>query len=204
MAALSEPAVRPARATDVDAVAPLLFMSAVDMYRRFAGGDERALQVVRRAFESDGNSASADVVSVAECGGEVAGALAAYPVAESSARARSFLRVSLGAIRPWRWPQALRLYLAGGRAAPSPPGASFYIDALAVDPAWRRRGVARALLEHAEQQAARKGLRAVALDTALENRPARALYLGAGYDEVAFRPPARGMPGFVALVKPLS
>ena len=44
----------------------------------------------------------------------------------------------------------------------------------------------------------------MALDTSLENKPARALYLGAGYEEVAYRPPARGMPGFVALVKPLS
>ena len=48
------------------------------------------------------------------------------------------------------------------------------------------------------------GLPAIALDTALDNRAARALYLGAGYEEVAYRAPGRGLPGFVALVKPLS
>jgi ribosomal protein S18 acetylase RimI-like enzyme len=201
---LSESAVRPARATDVEAVAPLLYLSAADMYARYAGGRERAEAVIRRALEAPGNSASLEVVTVAEHDGGVAGALAAYPVAEATGRARAFLRVTLGGIRPWRWPGALRLYWVGGRAAPSPPEATFYVDALAVDGGARRRGLARALLERAEREARELGLRAVSLDTALDNKPARALYLGAGYEEVAYRPPARGLPGFVALVKPLN
>jgi ribosomal protein S18 acetylase RimI-like enzyme len=201
--ALSEPAVRPARATDVEAVAPLLYLSAADMYNRFAGGEERALTIIRRAFEREGSSASAEVVTVTELEGTVAGALAAYPVAEATARARVFLRVALGGIRPWHWPAALRLYWLGGRAAPAPPEATFYIDALAVADEARRRGLARALLARAEAEAQERGLQAVSLDTALHNKPARALYLGAGYEEVAYRPPTRGLPGFVALVKPL-
>jgi hypothetical protein len=44
----------------------------------------------------------------------------------------------------------------------------------------------------------------VALDTTIANEPARALYASEGYDEVAYQPPARGLPGFVGLVKPLS
>jgi ribosomal protein S18 acetylase RimI-like enzyme len=201
---LSEPEVRPARATDVEAVAPLLYLSAADMYDRYAGGPGRAQSAIRRAFDRHGNSASAEVVTVAEVNGVVAGAMAAYPVADSTSRARSFLRVTLAEIRPWRWPGAIRLYWQGGRAAPAPPDASLYIDALAVEDGSRRRGVARALLGRAEAQARELGLRAVSLDTGLHNKPARALYLGAGYEEVAYRPPARGLPGFVALVKPLS
>ncbi|HYP48240.1 MAG TPA: GNAT family N-acetyltransferase, partial [Thermoleophilaceae bacterium] len=80
---------------------------------------------------------------------------------------------------------------------------ALYIDSLATDPSQRRRGVARTLLEHAEQLAGERGLPAVALDTTLDNHPARALYLSAGYDEVAYQPAGRGLPGFVALVKPL-
>jgi len=80
---------------------------------------------------------------------------------------------------------------------------ALYIDALATDPAHRRRGVASALLEEAEKQAHEAGLRSVALDTSLGNKAARALYVGAGYQEVAFRPPGRTLPGFVALVKEL-
>ena len=201
---MSEPPVRPARATDDEAVAPLLYLSAADMYDRFAGGRGRAEAVIRRAFDRPGNSASAEVVTVAELDGRVAGAMAAYPVAESMSRARAFLRVTLRGIRPWRWPVAMRLYWLGGRMAPAPPDATLYIDALAVDDGSRRRGVARELLERAERDARAFGLRAISLDTALHNKPARALYLGAGYEEVAYRPPTRGLPGFVALVKPLS
>jgi ribosomal protein S18 acetylase RimI-like enzyme len=201
---LSEPLVRPARATDVEAVAPLLYLSAADMYNRYAGDSERAQSAIRRAFERAGNSASAEVVTVVELDGVVAGAMAAYPVAESTARARSFLRVTLAEIRLWRWPGAVRLYWAGGRAAPAPPEATLYVDALAIADGSRRRGMARRLLERAEAEARERGLRAISLDTALHNKPARALYLGAGYEEVAYRPPTRGLPGFVALVKPLS
>jgi ribosomal protein S18 acetylase RimI-like enzyme len=67
----------------------------------------------------------------------------------------------------------------------------------------RRRGLARALLDEAERQARTRGLPSVALDTTLDNKPARSLYLSEGFEEVAYRPPTRTLPGFVALVKPL-
>ena len=47
------------------------------------------------------------------------------------------------------------------------------------------------------------GLRQLALDTSLDNKAARALYLGEGFEEVAYKPAGRGLPGFVALVKEL-
>jgi ribosomal protein S18 acetylase RimI-like enzyme len=201
---VSEPAVRPARAGDAEAVAPLLYESATGMYDRFAGTRKRALAVLARALETPGTNASAEIVAVAELGGHVAGAVAAFPVDEAAARARAFIRLTLRSIPPWRWPGALSLYWAGARAAPEPPEATFYVDALGVSRSARRRGVARAMLAYAEAEARRRGLPAVALDTSLDNKPARALYLEAGYDEVAYRPPGRGLPGFVALVKPLS
>jgi ribosomal protein S18 acetylase RimI-like enzyme len=111
--------------------------------------------------------------------------------------------VALRTLPLWRWPGALRLYWAGSRAAPAPPAGALYVDALATDGSLRRRGAATALLEHAEAKARELGLLSVALDTSLENKAARSLYLGAGYEEVAYRPAGRGMPGFVALVKEL-
>jgi ribosomal protein S18 acetylase RimI-like enzyme len=201
---LSEPAVRPARATDVDAVAPLLYLSAPAMYDRLGGGRDRAERLIRRAFDRSGNSTSREVVTVAEHAGEVAGALVAFAVPEAMQRARAFLRVTMGGIPPWRWPGALRLYWQAGRAAPAPPETSLYIDALAVADRSRRRGIGRALLEDAERHARELGLSTVALETALENKAARALYLGAGYEEVAYRPAVRGLPALVALVKPMS
>jgi ribosomal protein S18 acetylase RimI-like enzyme len=196
--------VRKAGPDDFPRVAELLHHSAADMYDRFAGGRERALRVLRRSLSEPGNASSAEVVWVAAVEGQVAGAMAAFPVDEAASRARAFLRLALHGSPPWRWPMALYLYWAGGRAAPSPPASALYIDALATDPAFRRRGVARTLLAAAERGAREQRLPAVALDTTLANEPARKLYASEGFDEVAYRPPGRGLPGFVALVKPLT
>jgi ribosomal protein S18 acetylase RimI-like enzyme len=203
MRRLSQATIRRAREGDAGAIAPLLYESAAAMYDRFTGGSSRATRVLMHAFEAEGNNASAEVITVAELEGNVAAAMAAFPVEEMPARAHAFLRLTLRCIPPWRWPGCLRLYYLGMRASPEPPRSAFYVDALATDRSLRRRGAARALLHRAEQRARELGLPAVALDTALTNTSARSLYLGAGYEEVGYRASARGLPGFVALVKPL-
>ena len=193
--------VRQPRAAEAPAVAPLLHLSGADMYDRFSGGRERALRLLERAFETPGNLASAECVWVAELNGVIGGAMAAFPVDEAHARSRAFLRLTLRSTPFWRWPGTLRLYRAGGRASPSPPAAALYVDALATDEGLRRQGAARALLAEAERQARALELPCVALDTTMPNKVARALYAREGFDEVAYRPPGRGLPGFVALVK---
>jgi ribosomal protein S18 acetylase RimI-like enzyme len=198
-----KPLVRRPQPNEAAAIAALLHESAADMYNRFAGGRERALRTLERAFHEPGNSAAAEVVWVAEVEGVIAAAMAAFPVDEALARSRAFLRLALRGAPFWHWPGALRLYWLGGRASPSPPPAAFYIDALATDAGYRRRGLGRALLAEAERQARARGLPAVALDTTMDNRPARSLYVNAGFDEVAYRPATRTLPGFVALVKPV-
>jgi ribosomal protein S18 acetylase RimI-like enzyme len=195
--------VRKARQEDRTAVARLLFESAPDMYARFSGGRERALATLERAYSEPGNVASGEVAWVAELDGRLAAAMAAFPVSEAGERSRAFLRLTLRGTPVWRWPGTLRLYWAGGHANPKPREDSFYVDALATDAEFRRRGAARALLEEAERQAREHGLPAVTLDTAMNNEGARALYAATGFDEVAYRAPGRGLPGFVALVKPL-
>ena len=196
--------VRKARPEDFAAAARLLHLSAADMYDRFTGGHRRALRLLERSLAEPGNASSAEVTYVVELDGATAGAMAAFPVHEAAARSRAFLRLALRGASPLRWPTALYLYWAGGRAAPSPPASAFYVDALATDPDHRRRGGARALLAEAEREARQLGLSAVALDTTIANQPARTLYASVGYEEVAYRPPSRGLPGFVAMVKPLS
>lgn len=195
------PEVRQPRAGDAGAVARLLYLSGADMYDRFCGGRERALRVLERAFETPGTVASAECVRVAELEGRIAGAMAAFPVDEAHARSRAFLHLALRGSPFWRWPRVLRLYRAGGRASPSPPASALYVDALATDERMRRRGAARALLAEAERQARAQNLPSVALDTTIPNEVARALYAREGFDEVAYSPATRGLPGFVALVK---
>lgn len=173
------------------------------MYDRFSGGRERALRVLERSLAEPGTASSAETVWLVEIDDQLAGVMAAFPVDEAGERSRAFLSLTLRSTPLWRWPTALRLYWAGGRAAPSPPASAFYIDALATGEEFRRRGAARALLAEAEREARRSRLPAIALDTTIDNTPARALYAREGYDEVAYQPPGRGLPGFVALVKPL-
>lgn len=174
------------------------------MYDRFSGGRERSLRTLERALARTGTAASAECVWVAELDGRPAAAMAGFPVSEAPARARGFLRVALRSLPLKLWPRSLRLYWMGGRASPPPPASAFYVDALATDTGLRRRGAARALLDEAERQALRRGLRSVALDTTVSNHAARALYATAGYEEVATRPPVHGLPAFVALVKSLA
>ena len=193
--------IRKARQEDARAASELLFESAPDMYERFSGGRERALATLRRAFEEPGTLASLEVVWLAELDGRIAAAMAAFPVSEAADRSSAYLRLALRGTPFWRWPGTLRLYTAGGRASPKPREKSLYIDSLATDPALRRRGAAQALLAEAEREARARSLPAVTLDTTMNNDGARALYAGAGFDEVAYRAPTRRLPGFVALVK---
>ena len=195
--------MRPALRDDAKVAAGLLYESATGMYDPYAGGRRSALRVIEAAFKRGGTSASCEVVTVAEAGGRVVAAMAAFPVAEANRRASRFLRVSLRHLPPWRWPGALRVYRLGGRATPPPPPSALYVDALATDAGARRGGAAAALLAEAERLAAWRGLRFVALDTQLLNEPARALYASSGFVTTERRTGAGGLPAMVGLVKPV-
>jgi ribosomal protein S18 acetylase RimI-like enzyme len=195
------PLIRPAAREDADSVARLLYETATGLYDVYAGGSRRALRILRAAYCRAGNSASQEIVSVAEIEGEVAGAVATFPVTEGDRRASRFLRVTLARTPPWRWPRAISLFHRGADLTPVPPPQSLYVDALATDARFRRRGVARALLEEAERQATAGGLRHVALDTAATNAAAQALYEAAGFRVTERRPASGPMPGIIGYAR---
>jgi ribosomal protein S18 acetylase RimI-like enzyme len=201
-----EPVVRPARPDD--AAAGLLYVSAAPYYDRYAGGEARARRLLAAVYPRDGHTASWEVCRVALMGDTVAGVLAAFPVADGEALARRFIRLTLGRIPPWRLPGLIRHLRASAAVSPQPPTGLLYVDALAVDPGWRRRGVARARHAEADRIAERHGLPGVALDTGIENRAARALYQHCGYEQRGLRPVpdersarAIGGSGFVGYVR---
>ena len=195
------PLIRPAVAEDADVVARLLYETATGMYDVYAGGARRALRILRAAYARPGNSASREIVWVAEVDGGVAGAVAAFPVEEGDSRANRFLRVTLARTPPWKWPATLRIFRTGADLTPAPPLGSLYVDALATDTRFRRRGVASALLGEACRLAREAGLHAVALDTAATNTAAQTLYERCGF-AVTERRPAKGpIPGIVGYVR---
>ena len=58
---------------------------------------------------------------------------------------------------------------------------------LAMSPPFRRRGVARALVEAAAAEAARKGAKALFLEVATDNPGAIALYQNSGFERAGLR-----------------
>ncbi len=61
------------------------------------------------------------------------------------------------------------------------PRGSAYVSSVVVDPAHRRQGNAKGMLEEAHQTAKRAGRKYVALDVLETNAPARSLYESVGY-----------------------
>jgi ribosomal protein S18 acetylase RimI-like enzyme len=201
-------AVRPA--TPADPADGLLYASAKPYYDAYAGSEARARAMLSFVYGRTGHAASYEVCRVIELEGDVAGVAAWFPVDEGDRRARRFVALTAPRVPPWRWPRLLRHLRAAGLVSPHPPAGTLYVDALATAPGFRRRGVARALLAVAEESAAAAGLRGVALDTGLQNAPARALYEAAGYREREIRrapsaavAAAIGGPGFVGYLKAL-
>ncbi|MEA2161881.1 MAG: aminoglycoside 6-N-acetyltransferase [Thermoanaerobaculia bacterium] len=63
-------------------------------------------------------------------------------------------------------------------------GVTPYIEAWFVEPAWRGRGVGKALMEAAESWSANHGFRELASDTELENEASQQAHRACGFDEV--------------------
>jgi ribosomal protein S18 acetylase RimI-like enzyme len=199
--------VRPATAGD--RADGLLYESARPYYDAFAGGEARARAVLAAVWDRPRHAASFEVCAVAEAGGDVVGVMAGFPSADADELSQRFLGMAMRRIPPWGWASMARHLRAGARLSPQPPPRTFYVDALAVATPWRRRGVARALLEEAGARADAARLEGIALDTGLENAPARALYERSGFHEQGVRTApnaaaarAVGGPGFVAYYRP--
>lgn len=195
--------IRPARDDDERAAVHLLYVSAQRTYDRYAGDEAGATRMLRAAYGRPGTNVSRDVVTLAELDGEVAGVLAAFPLAEAEARARTFMRLAVGRTPPWRWPRMLRGAAPEQRQRPTPPEA-LYVDALATAEHARRRGIGSALLAEAERQAREGGFKHVTLQTEQDNDTAQALYRRRGFKETGRRPSTGDMPGYVGLAKPVA
>lgn len=199
--------VRPARPND--ACVPLLFESAKPYYTAYAGNERRALKLLQRAYSRPGHAASYDCTQVMATPDDfIVGVLAGFPVRDGDRLSRRFIRLTLPRVPPWGLLSTFRHLYAAGGVAPQPPLDAYYVDALAVHPSYRRLGIAQRLLRQAEQDAARAGCRRLALDTGLQNAPARALYDAYGFREREIRRApsdriarALGGPGFVGYLK---
>ena len=146
--------IRPARPAELEDVARLYdeLNDHLDAGTNFPGWQKGVYPTLDTARAGLAEGA----LYLAFCGDELAGAAVLNQTQPSAYRTAC-----------WHIPASRREVLA--------------VHTLAVHPRWMGRGVARELLEYAERLAARKGAKAIRLDTFQNNLPAIALYRSCGF-----------------------
>ncbi len=148
------------------------------------GDSDQARRVLRAFFIRDANRFSYQFAMVAEEKDRVVGLLLGY---ESRRIRRLNFNMALQAPFVYGLRGAFRLALHSGPllfAIPNPGPGEFYIEHVAVLPAWQRRGIGMKLLAAAEERAKAAGLTKCSLDVELSNVDARRLYERLGYRHV--------------------
>lgn len=166
-------ALRPADPDDAPAIAPLLVAAGGGIYEYLLDGLMPGMGVAEMlvpGLAAREGSFSYRHCGVAAEGDSVIGVAHAYPSDWMKSVDRSYLSADrLEHLRPFDAAQ---------------DWGSYFLSALAVAPAWRRRGVAGALLGWVEGRARSGGFDRITLHVWADNAPARRLYARHGYIEV--------------------
>ena len=163
--------IRPATPDDAPVIAGYINMSGqgVPLYswKKAAGRTGDPLQIGADRVRREVGNLSYRNVKVAQADGSVAGMVLAYSTPNAG---HNDLNGVPDYLRPF-----VRLE---GKAAQS-----YYINALAVAPEFRRKGIASRLLHMAEQDAIALGAQRATAIVFAENQAARALFKDRGYEE---------------------
>jgi len=196
------------RATDRVAfhVAPLL-LDAVPSIEIVVGDRPTALRGLEACYRAERTELSHRFGLLAERDGQVAGIAIAFP-----GRLYQSLKLGTGvtlarAAGPRHAAEVVRRERVLARLLPRVEPDFLYVSTVAVAEGHRRQGVARTLMSRVVSGAERLGL-GIALDTAMDNDPARALYEGFGLRVVAARETKAldrkliPVPGMIRLERP--
>jgi ribosomal protein S18 acetylase RimI-like enzyme len=175
---------RPARKDDAEALARLIDIAGegfgMHLWAQAAGPNETALEVgIRRAKREEGGF-SYRHATVAEIGGKVAGLLLGYRLADP------YDAGDVAAL-----PDMVRPLVELEAKAPG----SWYVNALAVFPEHRGKGLGSALLAQAERIARETRCAELSIIVADQNEGAKRLYARTGY-RIAGRRPLIAFAGF--------
>jgi ribosomal protein S18 acetylase RimI-like enzyme len=189
--------LRPARKDDAENLARLIDIAGegfgMYLWSQAAKPGETALEIGKRRAQREDGGFSYRHATIAELDGKVAGLLLGYRLPEPYV---------LGDIS--ELPEMVRPLVELEAEAPG----TWYVNALAVFPEYRGRGVGTRLLAEAELRAIEAGAPGLSLIAADENEGAKRLYARRGYRAAARRPlipfPGLGHAGdWVLMTKPV-
>lgn len=170
------------------AFARYMDQAADGLFRMMIGGNSET--IIASAFLEPNHSLSYEFVTFADRGGELVGMSSAYTGAQIRGFSDKPLQRAAGRGN-------LRFMCMGVLFAPifrvlnTVDDEDLYLQGLAVDPGLRSSGVGSMLLADLEQRAQRIGASRLALDVAVKNERARALYARRGMVESSQWPNAR-------------
>ena len=157
--------------------ARLVHSSLPEYYDLLLAGLEEPMAVIEAQLQQH-SEINQGIVAFAD--GQPVGIICCYPLAERADRQTAAL-VAVLRDRPEQKQAILRNlrgYMAGIAAL---SGDGLYLSRVAVAAAWRKQGIASAMLKVVEEQAMASGFDRVALHVAADNAPARSYYLSHGY-----------------------
>lgn len=136
---------------------------------------KRFMTIVGEAFLEPGHDMSYEYVWFAESAGAIVGMVSGYSAADHDrSKDRPLFRAAgpRGVRMLAAWLFARRLFNFMNRV----PEGDWYLQAVAVDGAYRGAGIGSLLLDHAEHTATTSGARRLVLDVAVDNDGAQRLY----------------------------
>jgi ribosomal protein S18 acetylase RimI-like enzyme len=169
--------IRPATPVDASALARFVDMAGEGLphylWSQLAEPGEDPWAVgVRRATRDEGGFSYTNATML-EADAEVVGCLVGYPLADEP--------------EPFDPAQTPPLFVPMLELEALAAG-TWYINVLAIDPAWRSQGLGARLLARAEALATSTARRGTSLIVADDNTAARRFYARNGYRETAYRP----------------
>lgn len=174
--------IRPARALDVHAAAPLLYSSGPAAFDYvFAQRSTRAEDFLRRAFVDGAGEFGHRIHVVAELNGEVVGVGAGFDGSTGLDFMGAAIRQIMACYGPVSGAGVIARGLSAETVIPPPAKGVLCVAHLGVAPELRGRGVGNKIIAHLLEAAAARGFHRAALDVSAENPRAQALYERLGF-----------------------
>lgn len=164
--------------------AALIYSTGREIFNyAFYAEEDRTLRFLQEVFPEPRHPFSCTYAWVGELEGRIAGIIHFVDAEEKKSAEKAMVamlnaHLSLGLLLR-RIPRFIRMTAIEPNIGPD----EIYINHVATDPEFQRRGVAAALLAHCERQALDRGKRLLSLDVEVGNQGARRVYDRFGFRE---------------------